>query len=511
MRRHTLKGAPFLLFLFSPALAQTPGPTPELEPTAIPEATPPASDPSGRAPDGAVAEGLAGTAGVISAIDDDPGTMRAVWQASYFSADDFGKTGVALTGLGSSVGVGWSPSAHLALALVASGASYHGDGMFPESVQALGDLLLSAVWTPYRSGGWRAGGRAGVALLAGGRPFEYGDAVTPFVDAIGSGRIGPVRLSANAGYVADRSEALLPAGAMTPPALRAAYGVAAGPHARVSVVSSAPLADGRVEPFVALKGRAYFGDVESGDTVLGASGLIARFGSAGRTVAIEAGLTAALVTGEESAARPLEPPVRAHVGLSLVLPPARPVPVVRMVEVPAPPPPPTTGDIEGLVRDARSGEPLAWVIVDVPGVTQNPILSDAAGVFRIKGLPPGGTKVRVQKQGYAVTTVPVEVVAGTTATADVTLGAGTSRGTGVFAGDIRSRDGKPVAARLTFTYGNESRAVQADAAGKVQISLPPGTFTLKVEAAGFLPQTRTLSVAGGEQTVFNFVLIPVQP
>jgi hypothetical protein len=175
------------------------------------------------------------------------------------------------------------------------------------------------------------------------------------------------------------------------------------------------------------------------------------------------------------------------------------------------PPPPTTGDVEGLVRDGRSGEPLAWVIVDIPGVTQNPILTDASGVYRVKNIPAGTVKVRVQKQGYAIATLPVEIKAGAVAAANVTLEAAGAKTTGVFAGDVRGRDGKPVFAKITFQYGNETRTVIADAAGKFQVTLPAGTFSLKVEAAGLIAQSKTVVVTAGEQTVFNFVLQPVQP
>lgn len=482
------------------------------QPAVSPTATPPAaSEIAGRTPESATGEGLPGVGGVLVAFEDEPGTVRAAWRASYFSTPDFGESGVDLTGLGSSLAIGWSPLSRLSIALQASGTSHHGEQMIPSAVQALGDVGVSVAWIPLGAGSWRAGGRAGVLALSGDEPFAYGDALSPFADVIGTASAGPARLTANAGYLHDRSEEALPADTVLNAPLRAAYGVSEGPVARISLLASVPLLSGRVEPFTTVKSRIWFGDVEKGDSVLGTAGLKLSLGPADRRLAIEAGVDLALVPGDEAAARPLEPPTRYFATLSFVLPPARPIPVVTRVEVPAPPPPPTTGDVEGLVRDARSGEPLAWVIVDVPGFTQNPILSDAGGVYRLKGIPAGTVKVRVQKQGYAITSLPVEIKAGAVATADATLEPAGAKTTGVFAGDVRGRDGKPVSAKITLQLGSETRVVTADAAGKFQLSVPSGSISLKVEAPGFIAQSKTLSVNAGEQAVFNFVLQPVQP
>lgn len=482
-----------------------------VSPTPAPTAVPVAFDDRVDAPEVATGDGLPGIGGVLLAFDDEPGTIRASWRASYFQADDFGKSGVDLTGLGSSLAIGWSPLSRLSFALQASGTSHRGEGMVPSSVQALGDAALSAAWIPFRNRDFRAGGRAGVALFSGAEPFAYGDAVSPFFDAIASTRVGPLRAHANAGFLLDRSEEAIPIGTALSPPLRAAYGVSEGPHARAALAVALPLASGRVEPFAALKSRVWFGDVENGDTVLGTAGLRLALGPPDRRLALEAGVDLALVPGKDEATRPLEPPMRAFAALSLVLPPVRARGVVTRVEVPMPPPPPTTGDVEGLVRDGRSGEPLAWVIVDVPGVTQNPILTDASGIYRVKNIAAGAIKVRVQKQGYTIATLPVEIRAGAVSTADVTLEAAGAKTTGVFAGDVRGRDGKPVSAKATFQIGTETRTVIADAAGKFQVTLSPGTFQLKVEAAGFVSQTRPIVVTAGEQTAFNFVLQPVQP
>lgn len=509
MSRTARNVAPVLVFLLPlPAVGQA-------VPSAPAPVVPVATESRPARIEGSAGDGLPGIGGVVVPIDDEPGTVRLSMHGSYFDARDFGKSGTDLTGLGSSFAVGWSPFRRLGLAFEASGTSHHGEPMVPAGVQALGDLAGSVAWAPISFGDrGGAGVRAGVRFWSGDEPFSaYGDTASVFADVLAgaSAREGRIRFALNAGYVDDRGENLLPEDTVLSVPLRAAYGTAAGPHARVRLLAAAPLAGGRIEPFVALNARRWFGDVEEGDTVLAGLGVRARIGRDDRAILLDSRVDVRLLTGKEGAARPLEPPMRLWAGITFVLPPVRSgAPQIFRVEVPAPPPPPTEGGVEGLVRDARSGEPLAWVIVDVPGHTPNPILSDANGVYRVKGLPAGDLKVRVQKQGFAIAQVPVVVKAGETVTHDVTLEPAGAKTTGVFAGDVRGRDGKPVAAKITFTFGNETRTVVADAAGKASVTLPPGSFSLVVEAPGFVSQTKTLSVAAGEQTVFNFVLVPVQ-
>src|SRR5207244_1739219 len=68
--------------------------------------------------------------------------LRFGLKGSYFQQSDFGGSGVGLTGLGSALSVGWSPTAKLQLAAAGLAASHHGTNMIPDSIQALGDVVL---------------------------------------------------------------------------------------------------------------------------------------------------------------------------------------------------------------------------------------------------------------------------------------------------------------------------------------------------------------------------------
>ena len=57
------------------------------------------------------------------------------------------------------------------------------------------------------------------------------------------------------------------------------------------------------------------------------------------------------------------------------------------------------GAIAGTVRDALSGIPLADVLVSVPG-SQRSAITDTAGVFRLREIPPGWRRLRAVLIGY---------------------------------------------------------------------------------------------------------------
>jgi hypothetical protein len=464
---------------------------------------------------GATSEGVAGIAEIPIAGSLAPATLRFGLRGSGFDQSRFGGTNVALTGMGSALSIGWTPAARLELAAAALASSHHGTHMLPDSIQALGDVSLSGTWTFVEGARAAAALHAGARFDAGTSPFAgYADSASPFADLLAAARIGPLATSVDLGWVQDRSEAVVPGNAELSPAQRAAYGAADGPWARESLAVALPLSGGAITPFAAAKAREYFGNVTGGDATLADLGLRIAHAGPSRTFSIELGVEAPLGKEKASARRPLDPDLRVFGGIAILLPPAHAVasaPTVVEKIVQAPPPPPTTGGVTGTVRDARSGEPLSWVVVDVPSVLDNPILTDGSGVYHLHGLPSGAAQIKIQKPGYASTTVPVTIVAGADQTADATLDPAGNKSVGSFSGDVRSRDGKPVPAKITFLFGKETKSILADGTGKFQVTLPPGRFDLRVEAPGFLTQSKSLEVAAGEQTVFNFVLVPASP
>jgi hypothetical protein len=58
------------------------------------------------------------------------------------------------------------------------------------------------------------------------------------------------------------------------------------------------------------------------------------------------------------------------------------------------------GSVQGIVRDARTGEGIPGVQVTVAG-TEVGGITDASGVFRLEGVPAGRTRILFQAQGFA--------------------------------------------------------------------------------------------------------------
>lgn len=466
---------------------------------------------------GGVDEGLPGIAGVPSAGEVEPGSMRVVMQGSFFRQADFAESGGTLSGLGSSIGLGYGVIPSLTVGGRLSAASHSGSAMRPRDLQALGDSSVMAAWVPLRGKRFAAGTRVGAAFFSGTEPFSgYAETASPFADLLASGRFGFLRAHLQTGFFLDRSEGLLAEGTVLDPAQRAAYGVADGPHLRTGLALEAPLFSGRLTPFAAWKGRMWTGEAAGDDAHVVAGGLRWAIPAHGRAFALDAGLDYALSGDQPDPARPVTPTMRAMVGISLLAPQTRSVvrvirQPVQVAAAPIPPPAPVTGEIRGSVRDEASGEPLAWAIVDVPGRAANPILTDASGSFRLGELPSGPLKLRAQKSGYGIVTQDVTVVAGQSATVEVALSTAAVKKTGAFAGEVKAASGAPLPATITLGLGTQTRTISADAAGKFTAALPPGVFKVTVVAKGFVAQTKTIEIKPGEQTVFNFLLAPSAP
>jgi hypothetical protein len=69
---------------------------------------------------------------------------------------------------------------------------------------------------------------------------------------------------------------------------------------------------------------------------------------------------------------------------------------------------------------------------------------------------------------------------------------------------VHGEAGQAVAARITIT--ELGLDVVADGQGAFRFDVPPGRYTLVVEAEGFLPQTKVIAVGQGEQHIYNLEL-----
>lgn len=86
----------------------------------------------------------------------------------------------------------------------------------------------------------------------------------------------------------------------------------------------------------------------------------------------------------------------------------------------------TGGNVSGVVRDAKTGEPLAGVVLEITSGSQSETaITDAQGHFIVFTLQPGEYTVTADKRGYGAQAVLGYVVdAEETGFCDFRLGAG---------------------------------------------------------------------------------------
>jgi len=80
----------------------------------------------------------------------------------------------------------------------------------------------------------------------------------------------------------------------------------------------------------------------------------------------------------------------------------------------------TTGNIQGVIYDASSSQPLGGATITTDPTTSSKI-TDTNGSFLIEGIEPGDYSLQVTKIGYQTNTTTVKVIAGETASADLQL------------------------------------------------------------------------------------------
>jgi hypothetical protein len=166
------------------------------------------------------------------------------------------------------------------------------------------------------------------------------------------------------------------------------------------------------------------------------------------------------------------------------------------------------GRIAGLVRAAPAiegdapGPPLADVIISVAG---KPVAkTDAAGAFTIDALPAGLVRLRVDRAGLRPVEEVVSVPAEGEARLEVTLEIAGGPVPATLVGLVRDDDGAPIVAQVQIV--ERRLKLVADERGRFRVALPPGRYTVIIEAPGFVTQRKMLLAAPGEQNIYNLDL-----
>jgi hypothetical protein len=176
-----------------------------------------------------------------------------------------------------------------------------------------------------------------------------------------------------------------------------------------------------------------------------------------------------------------------------------PDPAKRPAGCPAPPEP--TATLAGRVTD-NAGAPIAGATVTVTDRNGKvvTVTTDADGGYTATDLAPGEVTVAVKADGKLEQTATVTVQAGDNAAPATALAPLVAPGRLRFV--IRSfATSKGIAAQVEVNPGGHKLEVAAD--GSTELDVPPGTYTVKVSAAGLATQTREYVVDEKSVVIVN--------
>lgn len=164
------------------------------------------------------------------------------------------------------------------------------------------------------------------------------------------------------------------------------------------------------------------------------------------------------------------------------------------------------GTIAGRVYDKHTGKPMAAQLrfpdSDIAPVDAN----EKTGFFRTDRVPAGLVSIEAAKAGYFTEQRLVEVEDGGVTRLEFALVAENMKGW--FGGKVTDRKtGTALAATIAFTNVQRPALGTDPTSGAFGVELPVGSYDVKVEAEGYLPQTASFTIAKDDSTTRNFELV----
>ncbi len=183
------------------------------------------------------------------------------------------------------------------------------------------------------------------------------------------------------------------------------------------------------------------------------------------------------------------------------LPETDPTDDEKKVETPEPNPQPvekaTAAPVSGVVLDAE-GAPLAQVEVELEvGEYSKTVTTDGQGKYVFDQVPFGKGQLRAKTVDYDPVTLDVDVSGKGERVELPQVRMKLQALAAQLQGLVQTFDGKPVAATITITPPGKQHRAGAD--GRFSIDVEPGTYTVKISAPGFAPQSHVVTV--GEKAV----------
>lgn len=154
------------------------------------------------------------------------------------------------------------------------------------------------------------------------------------------------------------------------------------------------------------------------------------------------------------------------------------------------------GKIRGLVRSEGKAVAKAEVTAGA-----RKAVSDTEGRYTLEGVGPGPVSVKVKATGFTDAEEVAQVPPEAEAQLDFTLVPKAAEVRATLRGLIRAKSGAALKATVRVVELKLKLAVKAD--GRFAAEVPSGKYTLIIEARGFLTQTKTVEVSGGDQAIFH--------
>ncbi len=168
------------------------------------------------------------------------------------------------------------------------------------------------------------------------------------------------------------------------------------------------------------------------------------------------------------------------------------------------------GRIVGVVRAGSAGgvgPPVAGAQV-LAVETQQLVKTNADGRYTLERVGPGPVTVQVRAAEFTEAEEVVQVPPGAEAVLDLVLTPKTVAVRATLRGLIRAKSGELIKAMVRIVELKLKLQVKPD--GRFTADVPSGKYTLIIEARGFVTQTKTIEVSGGDQAIFHAELEPLR-
>lgn len=474
------------------------------------------------APQGGNLMGQRGLLRMVAASNHPAGVITLGADLQYFSAGDLVANGQDHSRLHNTLSFSWTPLRFIEAALAFHVISDSSTGATDELQVAVGDPQISLKGSYEILTGLTVGGLVDLRFPSGAGYFEAAlSSTSALLAVVGSYRLSQVPLwfHLNVGFFIDGSKNMFDDLTVLTPSQR--YAAQISSFNRVVTRLGVEYVTRYVGPFVELSLEPFVGNNKPS---FGASpnrlslGLRA-WPTKQRGLQILAALDVGL-TGVGHDALPILAPgdyavVIPRWNLALRVsyrfdPFAEPAPVKAAAAAdPAKAcakPQPQKGYITGLIKDARSGKPVAAAMVRVEGeAASSQTINPQDGSFRTFGVKAGKRTLFVAADGYVG--VRREVVVRPGGGTDVELQLKPSQGplNGTLRGTIKDTAGRTVKG-ATVLIPTLDKTLEVPKEGQFRLMLKPGEYQIIISAPRYRTQRKSIKIQEGDTVILNVEL-----